>query len=588
MKKTKLTRSLLAACSIVALSAVMYGCVHSGGGPSVSELDLAGVDTQDGATVEAATYSADDVPAALITALEGYTGATMGGQGDRVTIGDYTFTCMSDSCSVAVAPDGSHFTTTGTIVVSSYMEPPAPMPMPMQVSLAGVADDATKMIGSVTIEAGMSADIGEVTFSCPAGGDACAVVVTKNDDGTFSATSTGGAATAANSSAYDARTAVTAVDLMGVADDAAMMTGSVTIGAGMSADIGEVTYSCPTGGLDCVVEVTTNDDGTHSATSTGGMATAANSSAYTMRKGEEEKARIAAATAAANTKTKAIADEAAQTTDAGLGGSGVTATGNNEGAYNLAIKRDRMATTVTVTVEGATDDDDEDFMLAADMMDGRTMHTRTMEADADGNVMTEVVIVATDIEAPDAVPFAMWESGLDGATPQALDTSTDTTNDTPTATNEALGVTTANIGLVASSAFTAGTAATLTFTDDDTNTADMDEAFEAAGTYNGSMGTYRCNGTSDCTVTLDAMGMITAMSTGWVFTPDAGATTDQPDYDYLHYGFWLKRTADKDGATTYNEVETFAMLVGCRFHREPSRRCRRAARATVAARSACT
>ena len=31
MKKTKLTRSLLAACSIVALSTVMYGCVHSGG-----------------------------------------------------------------------------------------------------------------------------------------------------------------------------------------------------------------------------------------------------------------------------------------------------------------------------------------------------------------------------------------------------------------------------------------------------------------------------------------------------------------------------------------------------------------------------
>ena len=31
MKKTKLTRSLMAACSIVALSAVMYGCAHSGG-----------------------------------------------------------------------------------------------------------------------------------------------------------------------------------------------------------------------------------------------------------------------------------------------------------------------------------------------------------------------------------------------------------------------------------------------------------------------------------------------------------------------------------------------------------------------------
>ena len=33
MKKTKLTRSLMAACSIVALSAVMYGCVHSGSDP---------------------------------------------------------------------------------------------------------------------------------------------------------------------------------------------------------------------------------------------------------------------------------------------------------------------------------------------------------------------------------------------------------------------------------------------------------------------------------------------------------------------------------------------------------------------------
>ena len=28
--------------------------------------------------------------------------------------------------------------------------------------------------------------------------------------------------------------------------------------------------------------------------------------------------------------------------------------------------------------------------------------------------------------------------------------------------------------------------------------------------------------------------------------------------DYLHYGFWLKKTADADGAVTYNEVETFA------------------------------
>ena len=40
MKKTKLTRSLLAAVSIVALSAVMYGCVHSGDSDSEPAVEM--------------------------------------------------------------------------------------------------------------------------------------------------------------------------------------------------------------------------------------------------------------------------------------------------------------------------------------------------------------------------------------------------------------------------------------------------------------------------------------------------------------------------------------------------------------------
>ena len=58
MKKTKLTRSLLAACSIVALSAVMYGCAHTDSGPSQEELDAA----------NAATAAADEAAAAAATA----------------------------------------------------------------------------------------------------------------------------------------------------------------------------------------------------------------------------------------------------------------------------------------------------------------------------------------------------------------------------------------------------------------------------------------------------------------------------------------------------------------------------------------
>ena len=48
------------------------------------------------------------------------------------------------------------------------------------------------------------------------------------------------------------------------------------------------------------------------------------------------------------------------------------------------------------------------------------------------------------------------------------------------------------------------------------------------------------------------------MTAGWIFTPDEGATSDVPDADYLHYGFWLQRTTDEDGVLTYDEVETFA------------------------------
>ena len=49
------------------------------------------------------------------------------------------------------------------------------------------------------------------------------------------------------------------------------------------------------------------------------------------------------------------------------------------------------------------------------------------------------------------------------------------------------------------------------------------------------------------------------MSEGWIFTPETGATSDQPDYDYLNYGFWLARTKNADGTVkSYDEVETFA------------------------------
>ena len=286
-----------------------------------------------------------------------------------------------------------------------------------------------------------------------------------------------------------------------------------------------------------------------------------------------------AATEAAKTKTTAIEAEAGQTDDAGLGGSIASdITAGDEGSYALSIERDRMATTVTVTVNGATDDDDVKFMQAMDLGGGRTMHVRTMDVNDDGEVVQEVVVVKTDIEAPKATAFAMVAG-------QALNVHTDTTNDDPTETFEALTVDTANSALIMSAAFTAGTAAVLTFDSDVTGTTTEDEAFETSGTYNGAVGTYRCNGNADCTVNINAMGAVSGVGNGWIFTPDAGATSDVPDADYLHYGFWLERTTDEDGVRTYNEVETFA---GSSVAEAGALLLLQAARPTTAAPRACT
>ena len=269
-------------------------------------------------------------------------------------------------------------------------------------------------------------------------------------------------------------------------------------------------------------------------------------------------AALVAGTKTAVTKEKAITAEAGVTgdDDAGLGGLGGTdamPTTENQmaGEYNLAIKHGETS----ITVEGADADDDVEFMQAADLGHGRTMHVLKMDANEDGNVVTEVVIVATDIEAPKAVAFAKWKDMV-GMTTQEPDFNEKTTDQTDFQSLSATKVA-ENPLLVKSAGFFASAAGTLNFTGAALEADDADDADVKAGTYNGAPGTYRCNTADDCTVMINDKGAV-EMLTGWIFTPNAGATSDQPDYDYLNYGFWLKKTADADGAVTYIEVQTFA------------------------------
>ena len=213
---------------------------------------------------------------------------------------------------------------------------------------------------------------------------------------------------------------------------------------------------------------------------------------------------------------------------------------------------------VTVTAERAGPEikveGDDDFTHVMG-----PMYSLMHDADDDGNVVQEIVLVDHTITNPKRTSFAKEHP---------LDFSSDTTNDGEVGveddTFEALTIVAATTTLVKSDAFVAGAGAGETehTFDADTSANNMDDAAEVAGTYDGAPGTYRCNGNADCTVTLmrDAKGKVTtAVGAGWIFTPDDKAKVYVVDTEYTSFGVWLKRTTDADGVLTYNMVDTFAM-----------------------------
>ena len=183
------------------------------------------------------------------------------------------------------------------------------------------------------------------------------------------------------------------------------------------------------------------------------------------------------------------------------------------------------------------------------------MHVR-VNSDKDGVKAEEVVIVATDIDAPTATPFD--DVHILDRTAAGGETEGDDDDDPFVAI--AVNDDDVEEDRVAAGRFTAGGEATLRFAFNDVSTDDEDEAFKTAGTFDGADGTYRCDGAAQCTVTIDEDGEITEMSNNWMFTPDEDETVDVADDQHLRYGFWLQRTSTtKDGktATKYDEVETF-------------------------------
>ena len=251
MKKTKLTRSLMAACSIVALSAVMYGCVHSGDDTAMD----------------------DPPPPPAAVNLMGSTdlmpGMTTIPAGGSVTVGYTTLSCDGDeACALTVERDEVTgqltATSTGGTVTVAY-SPPAD-PTVNMVDLMGSPD---LMAGTTTIAAGGSVTVGNTVVSCPAGGEDCVLTVAEDMvTGMMTATSTGGAATVAYTPPPEPT-----VHALNLPDGHGLGVGTVTLQPGESHTSGRTVITCPDGGDPCVVELTENDvTGVVSATSTGALA----------------------------------------------------------------------------------------------------------------------------------------------------------------------------------------------------------------------------------------------------------------------------------------------------------------------------
>ena len=259
MKKMKLTRKLMAACSVVALSAVMYGCVHGGNGDGSTAMD----------------DPPPPPPAAAAVDLMGSTdlmpGMTTIAAGASVTVGNTTLTCSEDAdCVVTVMQDDvtGSFTATasGGMVTVAVAMLPAP-PEPMAVALMGSTD---LMAGMTTIPAGTSMTVGDTTLTCDGTEDCVLTVAEDSVTGGFSATSTGGTVTV-EIAAPPTPPTVHAVNLM---DSDELEAGTTTIPAGTSVTVGDRTTITCDGTEDCVLTVVADAvTGGMTATATGGMAT---------------------------------------------------------------------------------------------------------------------------------------------------------------------------------------------------------------------------------------------------------------------------------------------------------------------------
>ncbi len=487
--------------------------------------------------------------------------------GQSSDAGDVTFSCPAGgaACAVTVAADGTvTYKDDGGVPTVA----PSQAATTSQVAAAFLQDNSgmeynTVTAGSYEIQAGESSDAGDVTFSCPAGGAACAVTVA--DDGTVMYD--GGLPTVAASQA--ATTAQVSAAFL-AADKAGneyntVTAGSYEIQAGESSDAGDVTFSCPAGGAAC--KVTVADDGT--VTYEAGVPTVAASQAAVDARMAANDAFDAAVLAARLALAKGIdaaitaaADDRPQTlssqNDLNEGKLAVTTGSGNDAKIDNIRETDNLG------------DDFNQFTKSADAamltkFDG--LGTGVYERE-NGAVKDTITLYTNEEESKNqAFETYYGENGAGlGADAQG---SVLGTNPYSTENKDLTFTFTRGVDLTAGQAswFQSTSFPGLPSTTDGeatrTYSADNNGAARTfAGQFNGINGNYTCSatGTAVCSVTTKGNGAMSFAGT-WKFKPDsekAELTGVIKDTDYLQFGYWLQATTDaEDGTVTYG-LRTFA------------------------------
>ena len=190
-------------------------------------------------------------------------------------------------------------------------------------------------------------------------------------------------------------------------------------------------------------------------------------------------------------------------------------------------------TTVTVGVtEGGMRQDGTDSGSFAEREDGPASIAGWTGARFERGAAVERLVAYTDIGVPEAMAF----------TPENLNRLNEVSGLIGEAIPETgLAVVAANWPVVRSTSLEAAPARGVV-THGTTGTG-ADEGLSFIGVFAGAAGGYNCSGAT-CSVTLDDRGVATEMGGDWTFESDEGAMVQIPDYEHLHFGWWLQEKAD--------------------------------------------